>query len=82
MRSLKEFKEFVERVEDAAQYDDVAVYLTIKRWSRLNFGDNPPACVVRTLAVIRGKFGEEQIARITAVSRASARAIGDDHSKE
>lgn len=82
MKTEKEFKIFVERLEDAADYDDVAVYLALKRWSRFNYGDNPPACVRRTLTLLRSKFDDAQIARLIAVPKNSARGLANEHEKE
>lgn len=75
MKSLTVFKQFVERIEDAAQYDDVAVYKTLKRWATLYYGDNPPYYVVSTLNLLRRKFGEDQIARLLSISKTSARPL-------
>lgn len=82
MKTMQEYREFVERIEDAAQYDDVATYLTLKRWARLNYGDNPPACVERTLRTIRAKFSPEQIERLIAVPRTSSRSLANETERE
>lgn len=77
MKTAAEFKVFIENIEDAADYDDVAVYLTLKRWSVLNYGDNPPRLVSRTLELIRKKFDEVQIARLLSVGKTAARGLAE-----
>ena len=80
--SIPKFTEFMSRLEDAADYDNVATYLMLKRWARVHYGDNPPHYVVSTLSNIRSKFGPFDIQRLLAVPKTSARGLSNDKDKE
>lgn len=73
--SNSKFAAFIEHLADAANYDNVATYIAIKRWARLHYGDNPPTCVVSTLKLLREKFAPAELARLTAVPKTSPRAL-------
>ena len=79
------FKEFIETLEDAAQYDNVIVFLSLKRWAVANCGPiehNWPLCVRDTLKTLHDGFSPKDLHRLVAVPKTSSRGLDDDAFKD